>query len=409
MKSKEVNNARRVVITGLGVVSSLGIGWQEFWKNLLAGKSGISKITAFDTSKYDHHYGGEIKNFDPTQFMSRKKAERLGRASQMAIAASKMALKDAHLQISETDTNRMGVYLGTTMGESQILEILNKTLCMGGFDQVNPRLIPIYPTEVISRSIAHELRLNGKSLIFANACSAGNYSIGYAFDCIKQGKADVMVAGGVDAFSRLSLTGFSRLIAIAPKKCQPFDKGREGMIPGEGAGIVILESLGYAQKRKAPIYAEVLGYGISCSACHMIEPSIVGITKALQKTLRNSGIRTNQVDYISAHGTGTIENDEAECKAINRVFGKRTAKIPVSSIKSMLGHTMGAASAFGAIACCLVIKYGHIPPTINHGEDDPRCNIDCVPNKSRSHKAQVVLNNSQAFGGNNACLVVGSL
>jgi len=159
MKSKEVNNARRVVITGLGVVSSLGIGWQEFWKNLLAGKSGISKITAFDTSKYDHHYGGEIKNFDPTQFMSRKKAERLGRASQMAIAASKMALKDAHLQISETDTNRMGVYLGTTMGESQILEILNKTLCMGGFDQVNPRLIPIYPTEGISRSIAHELRL----------------------------------------------------------------------------------------------------------------------------------------------------------------------------------------------------------------------------------------------------------
>ena len=397
---------RRVVVTGLGVVSSLGIGWQEFWKNLLAGKSGISKIAAFDTSKYDRHYGGEVKNFDPTQFMSRKKAERLGRASQMAIVATRLALRDAHLKISETDTSRMGIYLGTTMGESQILEILNKTLCMGGSDQVNPRLIPIYPTEVISRSIAHELGVNGKNLIFANACSSGNYSVGYAFDCIKQGKVDVIVAGGVDAFSRLSLAGFSRLIAIAPKKCQPFDKDREGMIPGEGAGIVILESLGCAQRRKAPIYAEILGYGIFCNACHMTEPSVVGITKALHKTLKNSGIRTNQVDYISAHGTGTIENDEAECEAINRVFGKRTAKMPVSSIKSMLGHTMGASSAFGAIACCLVIKDGQIPPTINHEKDDPKCKIDCVPNKSRRHNAKIVLNNSQAFGGNNVCVAL---
>ncbi len=248
--------------------------------------------------------------------------------------------------------------------------------------------------------------MTNQVLAFSTACAAGNYAIGQAFDLIKAGKADYVLAGGADSISRIVFTGFSRLFAMAPEKCQPFDKNRKGLLQGEGAAILFLETLESAQKRNVNIYAEILGYGLSCDGYHMTTPSVEGVSKAMKKAIFNSKVKLSEVDYISAHGTGTRENDKAECHAINKVFGERTKQIPVSSIKSILGHTMGAASAFETIACCLVIKNNQIPPTINFYTNDEECDIDCVPNDSREKEVGVVLNNSQAFGGNNACLVL---
>ena len=398
-------NKRRIVITGLGAISSLGIGKDELWKNLLAGKSGVSRIASIDTSNYDRHYGGEVKNFDPSQFISKRRVQTIGRASQMAIAASKLALEDAQLKLEEIDRERVAVCIGTTMGEMQILEGYNDSLLRnsGNFER---KSIPIYPANCLSSNVAIEFKLSNQNDVFSTACAAGNYALGYAYDLMKLLKIDYALVGGADAFSRIVFTGFGRLLAVAPQKCQPFDKDRKGMIPGEGAAMIVLETLESARKRGAHIYAEVLGYGLSCDARHMTHPVVEGISKAMMKAMENSGVKSSQIDYISAHGTGTKENDKAESSAINRVFGERTSSIPASSIKSMLGHTMGAASALEAIGCCLAIKNKHIPPTINNDEQDPNCVIDPVRNISRQQPVQLVLNNSFAFGGNNACLAL---
>lgn len=397
---------RRVVVTGLGVVSSLGIGWQEFWKNLLAGKSGISPIAAFNTDQYDHRYGGEVKNFDPTKFMSAKHASATGRSTQMAIAAAKLALADAHIPLSRIDKRKIAVCVGTTGGERRLIELCNRDRILNRKSMMARGSFVACTAENLASGINMELGLQGYMSVLSTACAAGNYAIGRGFDLLRRGKSDYALVGGADSSSQMVHTGFIRLNAVAPEQCQPFDKNRKGMIPAEGAGMLLLEPLESAKKRWAHIYAEVLGYGMSCDAYDMTDPSVTGVTKALQKALRNSHVKADQIDYISAHGTGTIENDAVECQSINRVFGKRTPKIPVSSIKSMLGHTMGAASALGAIACCLAIKDDRIPPTINHEKDDPECKIDCVPNKSRRKKLKIVLNSSQAFGGNNACLII---
>lgn len=402
-------NKRRVVVTGLGVVSSLGIGWQKFWKNLIAGKSGISKITAFDTSGYDRHYAGEIKDFDPEEFINPKRVKIMGHASQLAISASKLALRDGKLPDKDLDNYRIGVVLGTTMGESRVIEnIIENNVRLNEMD-AQAMLALAYPANALSINTANELKLSGDNLVFSNACSAGNYAISRAFALIRLGRVDYMLAGGADALSRVAFTGFGRLFAMAPEKCQPFDKNRQGMMTGEGAAIVLLESLESAIKRGAKIYTEILGYGFSCNTQDLTLPSVEGIIKAVRHALINSHLKEDEVDYINAHGTGTLENDVAECRAIKTVFGKRCSRIPVSSIKSMLGHTMGAAAAFETIACCLAIDKGRIPPTINFEEKDPNCDIDCVPNKSRAHSIQIALNNSQAFGGSNACLALSDL
>lgn len=397
---------RRVVVTGLGVVSSLGIGWEEFWKNLLAGKSGISEISLFDHSMYDRHLAGEVRNFKAEDFLLKKRIQFLGRSSQMAIAAVKLSLKDAELTVKNLQKLKFGFSLGTTMGESRVIEDIIKGYIKSKGRKAKPILTLQYPANVIGINVLNELKLKGKLTIFANACAAGNYAVAHSFDLIRSGRADVMLAGGADSLSRIAFTGFGRLFAMAPEKCQPFDKNRKGMLVGEGSGILVLESLEHARKRKANIYAEVLGYGMSSDAHHMTNPKEDGVVKAIQKALKNSGVNPDQVDYISAHGTGTKENDKAEAGAINRVFGKRGGSVPVSSIKSMLGHTMGAASAFESIACCLALKHQTIPPTINFSTPDPECKINCVPNKNVKSKLKIVLNNSQAFGGNNAVLIL---
>ena len=395
---------QRVVVTGLGVISSIGIGIQDFWKNLIAGKSGISEIESFDTSQYPIHKGGEVKNFRPQDFIDRRKIKHLGRASQMAIAATKLALEDAKLKSKQI--NNAGVLLGTTMGEAQILEELDSVWVKDGEQKIISNFISAYLSNNLSVNVALNFSLKGFNAVMPTACSSANYATGYGYDLISSGQNETMLCGGTDAFSRVAFTGFNRLLAMAPEKCQPFDKNRKGMMLGEGAGILVLESLDHAQKRNAKIYAEILGYGLSCDAHHMTQPSEDGIVRCMEKALKESGVSKDEIDYISAHGTGTPQNDKVECAAIKRLFGKRAKQVPCSSIKSMLGHTMGAASAIESIACCLAIKEQIIPPTINFETPEEDCDIDCVPNKARKLKVGIVLNNSYAFGGNNASLVL---
>lgn len=398
---------KRVAITGIGIVSSIGIGKDDFWANLIAGKSGIRDVKLFDTSQFGTHKGGEIWNFDPSVFINEKRLGWLGRGSQFGIAAAKMALEDAGVEISSVDMSRMGVVIGTTMADAQKIEEMDKTWVDMSEKDVDSNLVPQYPGSALASNIAFELGLEGCAMSIPTACSAGNYSIGYSCDLIKEGRIDCALAGGADPFSRIAFTGFNRLFAVAPEKCQPFDKNRKGMMVGEGAGIVFLEPLEKALDRGARIYGEVLGYALSCDAHHMTSPSVESIARVMKKAMRNSGLNDNEVDYISAHGTGTPANDKAETSAIRDVFGSMYKKIPVSSIKSMLGHTMGAASAIEAIACCLSIRDSIIPPTINYETPDPECDIDCVPNVARNRTVNIALNNSLAFGGNDACLVVG--
>ena len=403
MKKKK-NNAKRIVVTGLGVISSIGIGRGNFWENLLKGKSGISEVDAFDTSEHSTHFGGQIRNFDVKKFLSSKKAGIMGRASHLAISAAKLAFLDAGLDIKKIDSKRTAVMMGTTGGESQIIDDMDAVWVKHGVDAIANLSVIKYPVSNISANVALEFKIKGKNRIFTTACAAGNYAIGYGFDLIQLGKADMVVAGGADAFSYLSFTGFNQVRAVAPEICQPFDKNRKGMIPGEGAGILILETLESAKKRKANIYAEVMGYGLSCDAFHMTNPQVEGLSSCMQNALERTGISADDVDYISAHGTGTRLNDRAESAAINKIFKNR--KVAVSSIKSMLGHTMGAASAIEAIVCCMAIKEGILPATINYETPDEECDIDCVANIARKQEVNIALNNGFAFGGNNACLVM---
>lgn len=395
---------QRVVITGLGVVSSIGIGKERFWNSLLNGKSGISKVSSFDTSGYFTHYGGEVSDFNPADFIPQAQVTLLSRATQMAFAASKIATKDANLSLNDISNVRSGICCGTTTGSIQVIEIIDEKLIKNGI--INNDLIYQLPTHSTSGIIAKELSLTGPNVMFSTACAAGNYAIGYGFDLIRLDRADIVLAGASDAFSRISFTGFNQFSAMAPDKCRPFDKNRKGMMVAEGAGMIVLESLEKAIKRNAHIYAEIIGYGLSCDAHHMTSATVEGIAECMRNAMQESGITAEEVDYISAHGTGTKANDRTESAAFKKVLGSRYKLIPISSIKSMLGHTMGAASALEAIVCALIVKNNMIPPTINYETPDPECDIDCVPNQARKHHVNVAFNNSYAFGGNNACLVV---
>ena len=396
---------QRVVVTGIGMVSSIGFGRETFWKNLTAGQSGISKIESLDTSSYDRHYAGEIKNFDPQQYMSRRRSERIGRTSQMAVAASHLAIQDSGYTLKTIPGDQTGVFIGTTMGENMFVEKYHDA--QQTHKPFEPYRMALLPSRSLSVNVALKFRLNGPNAVFTTACASGNYSIGRAYDLINYGSAHLLLAGGADSFTRTVFTGFSRLLAIAPEKCQPFDKDRKGMIPGEGAAMLLIEALEHALQRQAHIYAEVLGYGLSCDAYHMTQPKQAGIANGIQKAVDHARVEKQSIDYYCAHGTGTAENDKAESGALHDVFGEYTPHIPVSSIKSMLGHTMGAASAFESAACCLAIKNKEIPPNINLDELDPECDINVVANKSLKKEVRLALNNASAFGGNNCCVVFG--
>ena len=397
---------KRIVITGLGIISSIGIGWRDFWDNLLKGKSGISPISSFDTSNQFTHNGGEVKNFRPEDYISADQLKSFSRATQLALVSAHLAMKDAALSPADLSTRKAGVCVGTTMGSIQTVEIINELLITDQRNAVGADLVRQTLTHSTSAAIAREFSMQGPNLMFSTACAAGNYAIGYGCDLIRLGRADLLLAGGADPLSRVAFTGFNQFSAVAPEKCQPFDTNRKGMMVAEGSAFVVLESLDSALKRNAGIYAEVLGYGLSCDAYHMTTSSTEGIIACMNKAMEETGIAPEQVDYISAHGTGTLTNDRNEAAAVKKIFGSSAKTVPMSSIKSMLGHTMGAASAIEAVACSLAVKYDVVPPTINYETPDPECEFDCVPNCAKKHRVGIALNNSYAFGGNNACLIL---
>jgi 3-oxoacyl-[acyl-carrier-protein] synthase II len=398
----------RIVVTGIGVVTSVGAGREEFWESLLAGRCGISPVESFDTAAFGVHRGGEVKGFDAARYLRRLDPSRIGRASQFAAAAARLALADAGIEPDSLDPLRAGVSMGTTSGEPLEVERFDDAYVAKELDRVGPEFIGRYPCHLISANVAEELGFAGVNMMIPTACAAGNYAVAHAFDTLRAGRADLMLAGGSDAFSRITYTGFARLGAVAPEVCRPFDRNRKGMIPGEGAGVLVLEPLKRAQARGARVYAEVAGYGLSCDAHHMTaaHPEGDGAARAMMRALEESGTRPEEVSYVSAHGTGTPTNDRLETIAVKRLFGEHAYRVPVSSVKSMLGHTMGAASAIEAAVCALAVHTDRIPPTINLEEPDPECDLDYVPNRAREHRVEVAMNNAYAFGGNNASLVL---
>jgi 3-oxoacyl-[acyl-carrier-protein] synthase II len=392
----------RIAVTGIGAVTPVGIGRQELWASLLAGRLGFAPVESFDTSAFNVHLGAEVRGFAAGPYVRTLDAARLGRASQLAIAAARLALEDAGDW--QVEAERAGVAMGTTSGEPLEVERFDDRYLANELDQVGPELMERYPCHMIAAHVARELGFGGDNTMLPAACAAGNYALAHAVDVLRAGRADLMLAGGADAFSRITYTGFARLGAIAPDRCQPFDRRRKGMIPGEGAAVLVLEPLAAALARGARIYAEVAGYGLSCDAHHMTaaHPEGEGAVRAMQRALADAGIAAGDVSYISAHGTGTPTNDRLEAIAVARVFGEG-ARVPISSVKSMLGHTMGAASAIEAAVCALAVAGDEIPPTM--GLEEPEGGLDYVPNASRRLPVAVAMNNAYAFGGNNASTI----
>ncbi|MFB6891040.1 beta-ketoacyl-[acyl-carrier-protein] synthase family protein [Kitasatospora sp. NPDC056327] len=397
---------RRVVVTGLGTVTSIGIGVGEFLTALREGRNGARPITAFDTTGFAHANGCEVTGFDPGRWITRTPAERLGRAAQFSTAAAVMALADSGMTPEELRARRSLVCVGTTDGESADLDRLVAAELADGPENLDPRVAARTSAARLSSAVVAELGLTDvEATTLATACAAGNYAIGYGLDALRGGDVQAALVGGADAMCRKTFTGFYRLGTIAPENCQPFDRNRKGILTGEGAGILLLETLDSALARGARIYCEILGYGLNCDAHHPVAPDRDSIARCIQRAHADADVKPDQVDFISAHGTGTRANDVTEAAAIRQVFGPRPPA--TVSIKSMIGHTMGAASALASAACALAIAEGFIPPTINHVETDPDCALDCVPNAPRRADLRVVQNNALAFGGNNAVLMLG--
>jgi len=399
----------RVVITGLGLVTPIGTGVQKFWQAAVNGENGVRPLKIFDPTEFRTKTGGEVLDFNPTDFLTQQEINRMGRSSQFAVAAAKMAIEDSGIDWAKLNPFRVAVSMGTTMGEPQILEKGIKIKYQTGDPQQIPAGLPRqYPCGSIPANIARKFGVRGPHMMIPTACAAGNYAIGYAFDLIKLNKADVVIAGGSDPFSGIAFTGFNRLLATTPDVVRPFDLNRSGMAVSEGSAVLIIERLEHALARNAHIYAEIPGYGLGCDAFKMTipDPEGSGGIIALKRAIHNSGISIEDVDYINAHGTGTGENDKSETLIVKTVLGNKAKSTPVSSIKSMLGHTMGAASAIEAAACALMIEKGIALPTINYQEPDPECDLDYIPNQAREMKLDTVISNAYAFAGNTSSLVL---
>lgn len=385
---------RRVAISGLGIVSSLGVGRQAFWEALLAGRSGFSPVSSFDAAGYRTKIGGEVR------------AEITRDAAVYAETAAKEALEDAGVDLRRLTMERAGVALGTTSGELvKLASVMDKRVAGGSRSDMLSDALPHFPAG-ITAGLAKRLGFAGANVMLTTACGAGNAALAYAFEKIRSGEAELMLAGGVDVFTRLHFAGFNRLLAVAPEVCAPFSKDRMGLIPSEGCAVLVLEDLESALAAGREVYAEMLGYGLSSDASHVTLPAVGGVSRALVECLKTSGLKPGDVDYISAHGTGTPANDRTETAAIKKVFGVKAKNVPVSSIKSMLGHAMGAASALEAAASCLSLKTGFLPPTIHFTGGDPECDLDYVPDKARKTDPRVILSNGFAFGGQNAVIAL---
>jgi 3-oxoacyl-[acyl-carrier-protein] synthase II len=392
----------RVFITGVGAVSPVGMGRRDFFRALIEGKSGIFPIESFDAKPLGREYAGEVKGFHPKDHLSAAEARNTGRCSAMTLAAARMAVVDSGIDPHKLRGPRTAVVIGTTMGEADVIADLDHAWIKGGASSTRRALLPKYGSTLLSVHVARAVGAEGMVLTLPGACAAGNYAIGFAADLIRSGRADVVVTGASEMLQELQFSGFVRLAAVATSRCQPFDLNRQGLIVGEGAGMLILESEAHAVRRGAQLSAEVGGYGLSCDGYHITRPhpDAVGSIAAMRGAIDRSGITPADVDFVNAHGTGTRANDAAEAKVMSDVFAGR--RVPISSVKSTLGHCMGAASALEAVACVMTLETGIYPPTVGYETPDPECDLDVVANVSRKGKADILLNNSLAFGGYNA-------
>lgn len=406
---------KRVVITGLGAVTPIGIGKDEFWQALVAGVSGVGKITRFDASQYTTQIAGEVKNFDPVKYIDKKEAKRMDRCTQFAVAASKMAFEDSGIDLEIEDRARIGTMIGTGIGGMDTLHDQFINLFDKGPGRVSPFFVPMMIGNMVAGQTSITFGLQGPCSCVVTACATGTNAIGDAFKVIQRGDADVMVAGGTEAaISPIAVAGFCSMKALSTrndepdKASRPFDKDRNGFVMGEGAGVVILESLEHAIKRGAKIHAEIIGYGFNADAYHMTAPAPEGAqaAKCMAMALNDAGIKPEAVDYINAHGTSTPMNDKNETLAIKSLFGAHAYKLAVSSTKSMTGHLLGASGGIECIATTLTVMNDMIPPTINYETPDEGMDLDYVPNTARKQSVNVALSNSFGFGGHNATILL---
>ena len=405
----------RVVVTGVGAVTPLGSTTQAYWDGLVQGRSGIRAITAFDASKFATRIAGEVPDFEVERWIpDRKEARRLGRFSQFAIAASKQAIGDAGITVDEASRDRIGVSLGSGMGALGVMEEQNAILLAKGPDRVSPFTVPLMIPNMAAGNVAIALGVRGPNVCTVTACASGSHAIGDAFKILQRGEADVMLAGGTESvITPLGIAAFSNARTLSErndeptKASRPFELNRDGFVMGEGSGIVVLETLEHAQARGARIYAEVVGYGLTGDAYHMTAPAPggEGIARAMRLALADAGLGPDDVDYVNAHGTSTVLNDKLETQAMKAVFGERAYRVPLSSVKSMTGHLLGAAGGIEAVATALTLYHGIMPPTINYETPDPECDLDYVPNVARQGDIQVAMSNNMGFGGHNASLV----
>jgi 3-oxoacyl-[acyl-carrier-protein] synthase II len=406
-------STRRVVVTGLGTLSPVGNTVDEFWSSLVQGRSGVGMITKFDTTGYPTRIAGEVKNFDPLNFVDKKDARRLDPYLQFAVASSVLAVQDAVLDTGKVDGTRFGVLIGSGIGGITTLLESHKNLIEKGPDRVSPFFIPMLIANMASGLVSMRFGAKGPNSAVVTACATGNHAIGDSFKIIQRNDADVMIAGGSEAIIiPLTIAGFCSMKAMSTrndepaKAMRPFDATRDGFVAGEGAGILVLESLEHALARDARIYAEIVGYGMTGDAHHMTapDPEGDGAARAMAAAVRDAGLDVSAIGYINAHGTSTPYNDKFETIAIKRVFGDHARRLAVSSTKSMTGHLLGAAGGIEAIATVLALHHGVLPPTINYETPDPDCDLDYVPNQARKQNVEVALSNAFGFGGTNATL-----
>ncbi|MBA7482216.1 MAG: beta-ketoacyl-ACP synthase II [Dehalococcoidia bacterium] len=411
-----MNNSKdRVVITGTGILSPLGLDTRTTWEGLIAGKSGIDYITLFDPSDMAAKFAGEVKGFQPTDYMERKEARRMDRFAQLAVAASQEAVASARLEIDHTNDDDIGVIIGSGIGGLTTLFEQAKILVEKGPDRVSPFLAPMMIADIAAAQVSIALGVKGPNFCTTSACSSGSDAIGAAYELIRHGDAQVMLAGGTEALiNPLGITAFTALKALstrneAPKKAsRPFDAERDGFVISEGACVLILEKLEHALKRGVPVLAEIAAYGATADSFHVTQPmeNGEGAARAIRIALKKAAILPTEIDYINAHGTSTQLNDVMETRAIKTVFGDYAYRVPISSTKSMLGHLIGCAGAAEAMVCILSIQNGIIPPTINYDHPDPDCDLDYVPNVARKAEVNIALSSSFGFGGHNSVLIL---
>jgi len=404
----------RVAVTGLGAVAPNGIGTQTFWENLLNGVSGVAPITRFDASKHDTQIAGEVKGFDPLQWIEKKEARKMDLFIHFAVAAGQMAYDDSALKVTDDNRERVGVFVGTGMGGIPALEESHRILMEKGPGRISAFFIPSIITNLASGQISMRFGMKGPNSCVSTACASGNHAIGDSFRIIQSGEADVMLAGGSEAvITPLTIGGFCSMKALSTRNheptraSRPFDKDRDGFVMGEGSGILVLESLEHARRRRAKVYAEIVGYGMSADAYHITQPAPEGegAVRSMRLALQDAALAPSLVDYINAHGTSTPAGDLNETLAIKAVFGDHARSLAVSSTKSMTGHLLGAAGGIESVITVLAIARGMLPPTINYDTPDPECDLDYVPNRARRKDVRYAMTNSFGFGGTNATLV----